>query len=119
MSLTIISFGYLHGEPPAADITQDMRPYRDPHVNPEMRQLTGRDQDVILTVLNTPGVMDVIADLVAKAGEPSGPRTIAVGCAGGRHRSVVVADIVTRSLQHMGRQVTVTHRDIDLPVVNR
>jgi RNase adaptor protein for sRNA GlmZ degradation len=123
VSLTIISFGYLHGQPPAADITQDMRSFRDPHVDPAMRQLTGRDEAVIAKVLATSGIVGVINRLAMECASRSGygkqPVTVAVGCAGGRHRSVVVADQVARLLREQGYAVTVDHRDIEQPVVNR
>jgi UPF0042 nucleotide-binding protein len=122
-AITITSFGFLHGAPPAAAVTQDMRPFRDPHVDPAMRQLTGTDPAVIAKVLNTPGVVGVVNRLATECAFRSKygkqPVTVAVGCAGGRHRSVVVADQVARLLREQDYFVTVEHRDIELPVVNR
>jgi UPF0042 nucleotide-binding protein len=122
--IVLISFGYLHGEQPSADSTVDVRPYRDPHVDPRMRQLTGADQAVTDKVLTTPGipavVNDIVLDGVLHENRVFGaPGTIAVGCAGGRHRSVVVVNKAAILLRQMGHAVTVTHRDIDKPVVNR
>jgi UPF0042 nucleotide-binding protein len=119
--ITIISFGYLHGQPPAADITQDMRPFRDPHVDPAMRQLTGTDPAVIAKVLDTPGVRDVIDQLTQAATQAARGSSLvyAVGCAGGRHRSVVVANTLAYALAAQGFRVTVKHRDVHRPVVNR
>ncbi|WP_037918697.1 RapZ C-terminal domain-containing protein [Actinacidiphila yeochonensis] len=123
MAITIISFGYLHGPTPAADFAQDLRSFRDPHVDPAMRQLTGRDQAVITKVLGTPGVPAVINTLAlacaARSGYGDRPVTAAVGCAGGRHRSVVVINTVARLLREQGYDVTVQHRDLARPVVTR
>ncbi|HMG65622.1 MAG TPA: RNase adapter RapZ, partial [Streptosporangiaceae bacterium] len=97
MSVHITSFGYLHGGPPAAHIVLDLRHhFRDPHVSPELRELTARDGAVAAAVLTTPGINHLIsatADLVQAylAGPGAGSVTVAVGCAGGRHRAAVVA----------------------------
>jgi UPF0042 nucleotide-binding protein len=120
--ITVISFGYLHGAPPAADVVQDMRPYRDPHVDPAMRQLTGTDPAVIKKVLDTPGVTGLIYQLAlnaAAAAAGGSAVTYAVGCAGGRHRSVVVANALAAALRVRGLAVEVEHRDMHRPVVNR
>lgn len=117
--LTIISFGFLHGEPPTADITQDMRPFRDPHVDPAMRQLTGHDQPVIDKVLGTPGVWAVLNNLQRQVLRGPRPLTIAIGCASGRHRSVVVADQLALHIRRYGPVATLVHRDIHRPVETR
>jgi UPF0042 nucleotide-binding protein len=124
MSLTIISFGYLHGAPPVADLVTDLRPYTDPHVDPAMRKLTGLDAAVIQRVHATPGIPEEILRLtVAAVRYTKGGRsaTFAIGCAGGRHRSVVVANTVAALLAREVTPVatTVSHRDLSKPVVNR
>lgn len=121
MRLTVISFGYLHAAPPDADLVTDLRPYRDPHVDPAMRQMTGLDERVITTVLRTPGIDLVLNGLVMNAFRytETGDAVFAVGCAGGRHRSVVVAERLVQALGPMGITTSVVHRDINLPVVNR
>jgi UPF0042 nucleotide-binding protein len=121
MSLTIISFGYLHGRAPKADLVTDLRPYRDPHVDPAMRELTGLDARIIHTVLGTPGITEVLSGLVVDAFRytETGPTAFAVGCAGGRHRSVVVANKLGLLVRQMGITTTVVHTDIHRPVVNR
>jgi len=124
MTITIITFGYLHNAPPAAHITLDLRThFRDPHVSPEMRDLTAHDTQVQKAVLGTPGIAQLLdATLAATAaylsGPSAGPLTIATGCAGGRHRAGVVGAELHRRLR-ADHDVTLTHRDLDKPVVNR
>lgn len=120
----ITSFGYLHGSPPSAQLTVDVRDlFRDPHVDPAMRQMTGRDQAVIANVLKQPGAERFARDIAHTASGLSIVRddvTIAIGCAGGRHRSVVLAAYIANWLRRVGyRPATVEHRDIDKPVVER
>lgn len=125
MTVEIVSFGYLHGDPPAAHVTVDMRHhFRDPHINPALRELTASDRLVRRAVLHTRGVRRLLRATVrqatAFAAGPSGDHlVISVGCAGGRHRSAVAADQLARRLRRRGHDVTVTHRDIRLPVVQR
>ncbi|MFB7500055.1 ATPase [Streptomyces sp. NPDC056161] len=124
-TVEIVSFGYLHAAAPEADVIVDLRrAFRDPHVDPRMRQLTGRDRLVQQAVLHTAGVRQLLRATVrqvqAYAAGPSVERiVIGSGCAGGRHRSVVVADRLARRLRRRGYTVTVHHRDIHQPVVNR
>ncbi|MBM9509956.1 ATPase [Streptomyces sp. KK5PA1] len=117
----ITSFGYLHGTPPTAHITVDLRHhYRDPHVRPELRHLTAHDQTVRDTVLGTAGIPALLDSLTATiaayaAGPRTGPITIAVGCAGGRHRAATVA----AELAHRIPGATLIHRDLHQSVVER
>lgn len=124
-TVEILSFGFLHGVAPDADITLDLRrAFRDPHVDPRMRELTGRDRLVRRTVLGTSGVRRLLRATTrlvqAYAKGPSVDRiVVGSGCAGGRHRSVVVAEQLARSLRRRGHAVVVTHRDLHRPVVQR
>lgn len=124
-TIEIVSFGYLHADAPQADVVLDLRrAFRDPHVDPAMRQLTGRDRIVQRTVLRTRGIRRLLKATVhqvaAYAEGPSVERiVIGSGCAGGRHRSVVVADQLARRLRRRGHTVTVQHRDLHRPVVQR
>ncbi len=121
----ITSFGYLHGDPPQAHVTLDLRHhFRDPHVNPELRELTAHDAQVRDAVLNTPGIQQLIDATVAvvrayQSGPSTGPVTVAVGCAGGRHRAAAVAAELARRLTAAGITTQLTHRDIDKPAINR
>jgi len=121
----IISFGYGHGEPPPAHAVFDVRShFKDPHVNPALRYLTAADPEVMAAVLNTPGIPRLISSIALAArafrlGPQPGPVTVAVGCAGGRHRSAAVAIGVALLLQRGGVPATVIHRDVGRPVIAR
>lgn len=98
---------------------------RDPHIDPGLRQLTGRDRRVRDHVFGTPGAAGLIessvtavARLLAEAGDPLGIRVdVAIGCAGGRHRSVALADLIGVGLTALGHRVVVSHRDVGRPVL--
>lgn len=124
-TVEVTSFGYLHGAPPAAHLTVDLRQhFRDPHVSPELRHMTADDEAVRMAVLGTPGVKDlVVATAVAVAAFAAGPSAglvkVAAGCAGGRHRAPTFARELASHLTEAGCGVTVHHRDIDKPVIQR
>ncbi|MFD3922507.1 ATPase [Streptomyces sp. NPDC058595] len=124
-AVEIVSFGFLHGAPPPAHLTLDLRHhFRDPHVSPELRYMTARDEQVRTAVLDTSGIADLIeaaAHAVAAftAGPVAGTVTVAVGCAGGRHRAATVAMALAELLTTAGRDVALHHRDIGEPVVQR
>lgn len=124
--ITITTFGYLHDAPPPAHITLDLREhFRDPHIDPALRYLTARDTAVHEAVRTTPGVLPLLdaaahAVLAYLAGPSAGPVTVAVGCAGGRHRAATVGDLLATTLAEThGLDVTLTHRDLDKPVATR
>ncbi|MFF6930835.1 RapZ C-terminal domain-containing protein [Streptomyces californicus] len=121
----IVSFGYLHGEPPAAHLTVDLRHhFRDPHVRPELRYMTAEDAPVREAVLATPGITELV-DATATAvdafasGPTSGVVRVADGCAGGRHRAPTFAGVLAERLRAAGHTVSVQHRDIGKDVVQR
>jgi RNase adaptor protein for sRNA GlmZ degradation len=119
----LVSFGHLHGDPPRADVVVDLRDhFRDPHAVDGLRELTADDPRVTAAVLATPGIPALIGALraTARAYLAGGrPVTIAIGCAGGRHRSAAVARQAARQLEADGVPVTVIHRDISRPVIDR
>jgi UPF0042 nucleotide-binding protein len=119
----VISFGYGHGEPPAANAVVDVRRLRDPHVSPRMRYLTAEDPEVAAAVMATPGVRGLTGSLIALAHSfrrvPGAQAVIAVGCAGGRHRAPAIAAEVARRLECQGVPVVLVHRDIGAPVIER
>ncbi|MFD5577329.1 ATPase [Streptomyces pseudogriseolus] len=125
MDVTITSFGYLHDAAPAADLTIDLRHhFRDPHVSPQLRYMTANDEPVRAAVLATPGIRQLVdAAAVAvtafAAGPSAGTVSVASGCAGGRHRAPTFARALATRLAEAGHTVTVTHRDLDKPVVQR
>jgi len=124
-AVEIVSFGFLHGPAPEADIVLDLRrAFRDPHIDPRMRELTGRDRRVRRAVLRTAGIRALLKATVQQVRaytKGPGVERIVIGsaCAGGRHRSVVVADKLARRLRRRGHTVTVHHRDLHRPVVQR
>lgn len=123
--VTVVSFGFGHGAPPAAHVVLDLRHhFRDPHVSPGLRGLTAADRAVRKAVLGTAGIRPLLRSQVKAAlafhrGPSAGPLTIAVGCVGGRHRSAVVAHVLARRLRRRGLEVVLQHRDIERPVLAR
>ncbi|GAA2778137.1 RapZ C-terminal domain-containing protein [Saccharopolyspora taberi] len=132
IQLVVTSFGYLHGKPPSmptAHHIEDVRKaLRDPHVDPAFRELDGFDPRVQQRVLNTPGASDLLRTLQNRTNrllehnnKPFEPYLVgvAIGCAGGRHRSVVLANELAERMRRWGWGVEVEHRDIRKPVVKR
>jgi RNase adaptor protein for sRNA GlmZ degradation len=123
MTLTLISFGYLHladDVVPRADRVEDVRDrLRDPAVARNILDLDGRDARVQDVVLRTPGARELLSNLADYATLPAGPRRIAVGCAGGRHRAASLVELLARQLRERGREVVIDHRHIDRPRVLR
>jgi UPF0042 nucleotide-binding protein len=126
--VVVTSFGFLHGRPPEeAHIVVDVRQaLRNPHQDPAMRELTGLDPRVREHVLATPQAVDMVLDTAALVTSllPGHDRRsllvqVAFGCAGGRHRSVVLANELTNVLVKAGIGAVVSHRDILRPVVRR
>lgn len=124
-TVDLISFGYLHGDPPAAHLTLDLREhFRDPHVSPELRYMTALDSEVRQAVCDTPGIpalVEATADAVVAftRGPSAGPVRVAVGCAGGRHRAAAVAMALKTALADEDITAVVDHRDLHHPVVQR
>jgi UPF0042 nucleotide-binding protein len=120
--VVILSFGYLHSPPPAdTDLVIDLRrlladPAAARHAG--ILDMDGRDQRVQDIVCATPGACTVIQHLAGFAGAvPDRECVLAVGCAGGRHRSVAVAILTARQLTDAGVPVQVRHRHVHLPRV--
>jgi RNase adapter protein RapZ len=117
---TVVSFGYKYGLPVDADLVADMRFLPNPHWVPELRPHNGRDAPVRDYVLGQPGAEEFLDNwsgllrLVAAGYRREGKRyaTVAIGCTGGKHRSVAVAEEVARRLAGDGVDVRVVHRDL-------
>jgi RNase adapter protein RapZ len=117
---TVISFGYKYGLPVDADLVVDCRFLPNPHWVPELRPLTGKDPAVRDYVLAQPGarpLLDAYSRVLELIGEGylrEGKRyaTIAVGCTGGKHRSVAMAEELRSRLAATGVDATVVHRDL-------
>ena len=120
MRTTITSFGYKHGLPRDADLILDCRFLPNPHWIPDLRPLTGLDGPVREHVLShevTQEFLDQMGDLLgmlmpAYVAEGKSYLSIALGCTGGRHRSVAVAETVAEMLRGREFDPVVTHRDI-------
>jgi len=117
---TVVSFGYKYGLPVDADLVVDCRFLPNPHWVPELRPHTGRSSAVREYVLAQPGAkefLDQYAELlrVLAAGyrrEGKHYLTLAVGCTGGKHRSVTMAEELAARLAVDGVNVAVVHRDL-------
>jgi RNase adapter protein RapZ len=118
LRLNIVSFGYKYGLPVDADLVADCRFLPNPHWVPSLRPLSGCDAAVRDYVLSQPGAAEFLDAYLAVlevslAGfEREGKRyvTLAVGCTGGKHRSVAISEQIAARLA--GRDVTVSHRDL-------
>ena len=119
-ALSLISFAYRHGLPPEADIVFDVRFLANPHYRPELAGLSGRDAAVAAHIEADPGFapfFGALAALLAAAlpgyrAEGKSYLTIAIGCTGGRHRSVFVVEKLAALLAARGQAATATHRDL-------
>ncbi len=123
LRIAVLSFSFRQGLPREADLVFDVRFLKNPHYVPALKALTGRDRDVAAFVASDPDFQPFIERLQNLVG-PLLPRfdaegksylTIAVGCTGGRHRSVAVAERLADWLRAAGRSVTLSHRDADVP----
>jgi RNase adapter protein RapZ len=121
LAIFITSFAYRHGLPREADLVFDARFLKNPHYDLDLRNLTGRDAAVGDFVEADPGFADFFEGLTAML-LPLLPRfenegksylTIAIGCTGGRHRSVYVAERLSALLDDGGQRVRLRHRDIE------
>ena len=120
-ALTVMSFGFARGLPRNADLVFDMRFLRNPHWDAELRPLSGLDAAVADYVASDPAYEDVISRIEALLttlipryeDEGKAYVTVALGCTGGRHRSVHVAERIAKRLRDAGFSPTVLHRDLD------
>jgi UPF0042 nucleotide-binding protein len=119
--VTMLSFGYKHGLPVDADLVFDVRCLPNPHFVPALRHRTGRDRAVALYMERDVSTREFIARLEAYLGyvmpyyvaEGKSYLTVAIGCTGGRHRSVMIAERLRRALGGIADvQVRVRHRDV-------
>jgi UPF0042 nucleotide-binding protein len=121
LKTTIISFGYKFGLPLDADIVLDVRFLPNPHWIPELREFTGLDENVRDYVLEQDATSEFIKksnDLFETLLEGYGAEgrhylTVAIGCTGGRHRSVVLAEVLGSHIASLGYGAKVIHRDAE------
>ncbi len=118
MVTRFVSFGFKYGLPVDADLVFDLRYLPNPHFVPELRPKTGQDPDVAAFVLGAPETQELLGDLERMLSrmlpryerEGKAYLTIAVGCTGGKHRSVAVAGELGRLFER-AREIAVVHRD--------
>jgi RNase adapter protein RapZ len=123
MLVTFTSFGFKHGVPAESDLVFDVRCLPNPHFVPELRARTGRDRAVVQFMEEheaTGAFLSRISDFLRfvvphYVTEGKSYLTVAIGCTGGRHRSVMVAEALRRTLTDLpGVRLRVRHRDIDI-----
>lgn len=120
LQVAVESFGFKHGLPLDADIVMDVRFLPNPHWEPELRPLTGHDPKIRDHVLETAAGSDFVDrfdDLLGSLlpqyeNEGRSYLTVAIGCTGGRHRSVALAEELASRLRARGVAVRATHRDV-------
>lgn len=120
LNVTVMSFGYKYGLPLDADHVVDVRFFANPYWVTELRHLTGKDEAVAKYVLEQPGArdfaqhyVDTLAPVLNGYLQELKPFvTIAVGCTGGRHRSVAMCEFIAKGLKDKGFRVRVLHRDL-------
>ncbi|MCE9632775.1 MAG: RNase adapter RapZ [Methylophilales bacterium] len=120
LALLVESFGFKHGIPLDADMVYDVRCLPNPHYDPKLRPLTGRDAAVIEFLEKEPQVSEMLNDirdyiekwLPCFVRDNRSYLTVAIGCTGGRHRSVYFVESLAEYFRKQGQQVLVRHRGL-------
>lgn len=120
LTISVVAFGFKYGVPLEADLLFDVRFLANPHFVPELKEHTGREpavRDYVLADARSEPLLARLTDLLAfviPAYEQEGRSylTIGIGCTGGKHRSVVIAERLAEALGAQGHAVEVRHRDI-------
>lgn len=120
MLVNVLSFGYKHGVPVDSDLVFDVRFMRNPHYQAHLQPLTGVDAAVEEYVMQDPGAavfLEKVRDLLVYTlplynEEGKSYLTVAIGCTGGRHRSVVIARQLAQFMSEQGYEVVLEHRDM-------
>lgn len=120
MRVQVVSFGHKYGAPRAVDLMFDVRHLPNPHFVPELREFSGHHADVVKyiresdeskeTIKRFGDLLEYLLPLYRREGKSY--VTVGVGCTGGRHRSVMVANALTKRLRRVGFDATASHRDI-------
>ena len=119
--VSVVSFGFRYGIPPDADLVFDVRFLPNPHFIPRLRPFSGKDPRVARYIRSFPQtgeflrrVESLLAYLIPHyIREGKSYLTVALGCTGGRHRSVALAEVISRGLKRKGYATKVVHRDLD------
>jgi UPF0042 nucleotide-binding protein len=122
--INLVSFGYRHGTPGAVELLFDVRFLPNPYFDESLRSRTGLEAPVADYVLTSErgrdffGRLDGFVEYLLPFYDEEGKAylTIGVGCTGGRHRSVAVAEAIAERLREQGREVNVLHRDVERPL---
>lgn len=122
MALLFQSFGFKHGIPIDADVVFDVRNLPNPYWDPNLRQFTGRDPQIIKFLESEPLVQEMLADInqYLKKWLPSFQQanrsymTVAIGCTGGHHRSVFIAEALTKLFVVQFENVQIRHRELPI-----
>ena len=121
MLISVVSFGYKYGVPIDADLIFDVRFLPNPHFVPALRKFTGRDNKVRRFIRSFPQTGEFLKRLESLLAylmphyieEGKSYLTIAFGCTGGKHRSVMLAEEIKKALEQRKYATKVFHRDID------
>ena len=120
LKTTVVSFGFKYGIPVDADLVADMRFLPNPYWVPELRHLSGRDSEVAAYVKERPAAKEFVEqyvgliETVAEGYLREGKRfmTVAIGCTGGKHRSVAMTEEIAAQLNARGLDARPMHRDL-------
>ncbi len=120
LQITVVSFGFKYGVPVDADLLADMRFLPNPFWVPELRDHTGQDADVAAYVKERPDAQEFldrylpVIETVGQGYLREGKRfmTVAIGCTGGKHRSVAMSEEIAARLRASGLEAEATHRDL-------
>lgn len=120
MRVQVLSFGHKYGNPPDMELMFDVRHLPNPYFVPELRELSGHDRRVVQYLKSSPEVeetlrrfsdlLDYLLPLYKREGKSY--VTVGIGCTGGRHRSVMIANALARWLRRHGYQSQSIHRDV-------
>ncbi|MGH9883299.1 MAG: RNase adapter RapZ, partial [Pyrinomonadaceae bacterium] len=120
MRVQVLSFGHKYGNPGAIELLFDVRHLPNPHFVPELKRLSGHDRRVVKYLRSQPEVeetlsrfsdlLDYLLPLYKREGKSY--VTVGIGCTGGRHRSVMIANALARELRRAGFNTHVSHRDV-------
>jgi len=120
MRVQVMSFGHKYGNPGDLELLFDVRHLPNPHFVPELKRLSGHDSRVVRYLRSQPEVQETLkrfSDLLEfllplYKREGKSYVTVGIGCTGGRHRSVMVANALARALRHSGFDAHASHRDV-------
>ncbi len=119
--INVLSFGFKYGIPLDSDLVFDVRFIPNPYYIKELKPLSGLDKpvkDYVLSKIETKQFLDKLMDMITflipnYKNEGKRQLIVSIGCTGGRHRSVAIANKVCELLNHQGNNVTIDHRDIN------